>query len=119
MVDAVAIVHQGPGAEATGDGTNIWSHRSAIVPVATGDGVSVSDYIIQPETLADTGKLSTIGVFCHEYGHALGLPDLYDYDTGDTASEGVGIWSLMAGGSWGGPQGQGDSPSHMDCLVQD
>ncbi len=44
----------------------------------------------------------TCGVFAHEMGHAaFGLPDLYDTDN---SSEGLGNWSLMAGGSWNGPE---------------
>ena len=43
----------------------------------------------------------TIGVFVHEMGHGFwNLPDLYDTDG---SSEGIGSWSLMAGGSWNGP----------------
>ena len=53
------------------------------------------DYVIVPEyTLGDVPGPS-IGAFCHEYGHILGLDDLYDY-TYETA--GVGFWSLMSFG---------------------
>ena len=53
-------------------------------------GVWVGDYTIQPEN----GGLS---VFAHEYGHDLGLPDLYD-TSGNTggAENSVGWWSLMS-----------------------
>ena len=35
-------------------------------------GIWVGDYTMQPEN-------GGIGVFAHEYGHDLGLPDLYDF----------------------------------------
>ena len=37
-----------------------------------------------------------MGVFAHEFGHDLGLPDLYDY-TGENAT---GFWTIMSSGSW-------------------
>ena len=40
----------------------------------------------------------SIGIFCHEYGHVLGLGDLYDY-TYET--NGVDYWSLMGYGDRG------------------
>ena len=56
----------------------------------------------------------TLGVFCHELGHMLfDLPDLYDTDDD---SEGLGNWSLMAGGSWNGPNGLGGSPAFPDAY---
>lgn len=46
--------------------------------------------------------LDGIGAFCHEFGHVLGLPDLYDtvnqYSTADTP----GSWSIMDTGSYNG-----------------
>jgi immune inhibitor A len=44
-----------------------------------------------------------LGVFAHEFGHDLGLPDLYD--TSGNGENGTGFWSLMSSGSW---LGRGD-----------
>jgi immune inhibitor A len=122
-VDTVAIVHQGTGEEAGGPSTDIWSHKWNLESAAFfGDGtgeyitddtsgcgtIKINEYIIQPEILGD--HIHTMGVFAHEYGHALGLPDLYDTDG---SSEGIGNWGLMAGGSWNGISFSGDTPSHM------
>ena len=111
-VDALFFVHAGPGREQTGDPNDIWSHAWAFYGgLATADGVSVGRYSVEPEMLAD-GSLITVGVFCHEYGHVLGLPDLYDTDY---SSSGIGEWGLMSGGSWSHRAGDplGSSPAHM------
>ncbi len=107
-VDVVMIVHSGPGAEFTGNSTDIWSHKWGIAPRSK-DGKYVSSYTIMPEYWSSPGDM-TIGVFCHELGHAFGLPDLYDTDG---SSNGIGRFSLMAGGSWNGSLG--NSPAHPDA----
>ncbi|HBK59214.1 MAG TPA: hypothetical protein DDZ84_00260 [Firmicutes bacterium] len=56
--------------------------------------------------------MSPVGIFAHEFGHALVLPDLYDYDG---SSQGVGNWCLMAGGSWNWTDGSGDTPAQMSA----
>ncbi len=43
--------------------------------------------------------VGNLGTVCHEFGHTLGLPDLYDV-TG--WSNGVGAWALMGTGGWVG-----------------
>ncbi|HOD66269.1 MAG TPA: M6 family metalloprotease domain-containing protein [candidate division Zixibacteria bacterium] len=107
-VDAVILIHSGSGAEKTGSNADIWSHQWAITPRLK-DGVYISDFTIQPELWVNPGDM-TIGVYAHELGHAFGVPDLYDTD--GTQSRGLGVWCLMAYGSWLGPGGMGGSPSH-------
>ena len=43
---------------------------------------------------------SPMGLYAHEFGHILGLPDLYDRDDTNGDSEGIGEWCLMASGNW-------------------
>jgi immune inhibitor A len=111
-VDALFIIHAGQGAEFTGSTADIWSHAWATQSVPRVDGVSVLHYSIEPEYWQSVGDM-TIGVYAHELGHAaFGLPDLYDRDY---SSEGLGRWSLMAGGSWNGPSPGGASPALPDA----
>ncbi len=113
-VDGITFVHSGPGAEMSGNPNDIWSHKWGIVPRLR-DGVYIFNYSMEPEYWSSAGDM-TIGVYCHEFGHAIGgLPDLYDTDGG---SQGIGRWSVMAGGSWNGSLGS--SPAHFDpwCRIQ-
>lgn len=95
-VDGLLIVHSGLGEE-TGDPDDIWSH-SAWLDVAV-DGVRVRHYGMGPELQRDgLVHTTTIGVFCHELAHNLGLPDLYDTTF---QSAGIGPFGLMGTGAWG------------------
>jgi immune inhibitor A len=105
-VDALFVVHAGPGYEDTGNLNYIHSHAWSIHTTQV-DQVYVSGYSMEPEETG-SGSLIKIGVFCHEFGHVLGLPDLYDYGYD---SDGTGMWSIMSGGSWGGG---GATPVHFD-----
>lgn len=95
----VIVVHAGTGYEESGNTTEIHSHMS-IYPnqsATYNHGMKIRYYTLQPEESAGNQKMSGIGVFCHEWGHILGLPDLYDTDY---SSEGLGKWSLMASGNY-------------------
>ena len=60
------------------------------------------------------GRRAEIGVYCHEFGHALGLPDLYDTSSlGPIANVGPGNWSLMSTGGYGGSGLTPETPSHL------
>jgi hypothetical protein len=124
-VDAVVIIHQGSGEEAGGPASDIWSHQWDLASAAYfGDGtgvyttndhaacgdIKIKDYVIQPEKLY--GGIQTVGVFTHEYGHVLGLPDLYDVDY---SSNGIGYWGLMSSGAWGYVSRPGDRPVHLSA----
>jgi M6 family metalloprotease-like protein len=123
-VDLVAFVQPEAGGECGGT-NNMWSHRWVIEGAAgqakdtatarhgylTNDGVRISDYVLQPALNCGTPATPiSIGVFAHEFGHALGLPDLYA-TASDATTEGIGEWGLMGAGNWNIPT----SPSHMEA----
>ncbi|NHA67746.1 immune inhibitor A domain-containing protein [Phycicoccus flavus] len=123
-IDHFQAIHAGEGEEAGGgqQGTDaIWSHRwyaysnnvgrqgpemNKLGGVPLGDsGMWIGDYTTEPEN-------GGLGVFAHEFGHDLGLPDLYDTAGGDN---GTGFWTLMSGGSWmnHGKDAIGTTPGYM------
>ena len=104
FLDGLFIVHAGTGAEAADEADSrsrmIWSHKSVLRKPLVFGGVTAYAYSVEPEDGA-------MGVFAHEFGHILGLPDLYDTTH---RSAGAGTWCLMASGSWGGG---GERPTHL------
>jgi M6 family metalloprotease-like protein len=130
VVDMVWLVHAGPGGESTGNNDHLWSITSRAVGgwnngsiVECDDLVAGSQlqhmridrFTILPELSGlRPGQLCEIGVFCHEFGHTLGLPDLYDTSVlGGARNVGPGNWALMATGSWGTNGLSPESPSHF------
>jgi immune inhibitor A len=105
LVDHVQFVHA--GAEEANSWT-IWAHSSTLDPAVptSAASVAVGPYTIEPEN-------GTIGVFCHEFAHDLGLPDLYDTTYGGEAS--TAYWTLMSTGSWVGAPGEvpGTAPASL------
>lgn len=109
-VDALFIIHAGPGAEFTGNNNHIWSHKWSTHTPQLVDGVYAYIYSMEPEFWQNPGDM-TCGVYAHEMGHSVfSFPDVYDRDG---SSKGLGRWSLMAGGSWNGTLG--NSPAHPDA----
>lgn len=113
-VDGLLVVHAGPGFEETSNPNDIHSHFWNVVdPAVIVDGVRVFQYSICPQD-------GRIGVFSHEFGHNLGLPDLYETDESATSSV-VGVWSIMSFGAWLSADGMpfgleaGTRPAHFDA----
>ncbi|MGY3844611.1 immune inhibitor A domain-containing protein [Streptomyces hydrogenans] len=125
-IDHFQIVHAGED-ESAGGGAQatdaLWAHRWYAYGTNAGKtgpannkaggtpigdtGIWVGDYTMQPEN-------GGLGVFAHEYGHDLGLPDLYDTAGGENST---GYWSLMSSGSWLGlgKDSIGDMPGDMNA----
>ena len=68
-------------------GSLYWPHRSSV-----SHGGKRWSYFICPEGGARMGNIS---VFCHEFGHMLGMPDLYARPE-NPGMEGAGVWCAMA-----------------------
>ena len=120
-VDNVCIVYAGGGPDNgcySHAPNNLWPHTWSIPPLAVDGGArTVSTYDMVEELLCGN-TIRTIGVFAHEFGHVLGLPDLYDTTS---ATEGVGHWCLMGSGSWtSNTPGieNGESPAHMSAWCK-
>ncbi|MDR3401297.1 MAG: M6 family metalloprotease domain-containing protein [Chthoniobacter sp.] len=97
-VDGLIFIYAGDRFRTTNRGSVFWPHRASVKY----RGKSWP-YLICPEG----GKfMANISVFCHEFGHMLGLPDLYARPE-NPGSEGVGAWSLMSQQTGGG------QPQHM------
>ena len=75
--DGYILIHAGP---ITGPSDNIlWSHQDRV----------------EDRRYFTSGEIERIGVFCHEWGHVLGLPDLY---AKAGVREGFGPWCAMTAG---------------------
>ena len=126
-IDHFQAVHAGIGEDAGGGAQGedaIWSHRWYVnatdygltgptvsgTPVKFGGsqigdtGIWIGDYTVE----AENGGL---GVFAHEFGHDLGLPDFYDTNAGENSTA---FWTLMSSGSWlnHGVDDIGTTPDH-------
>ena len=132
-IDHFQAIHAGEGEETDGGAQGsdaIWSHRWYAYYDATGaDGTGphglggirigqsnywIGDYTVEPEN-------GGVGVFSHEFGHDLGLPDLYD-TSGNVggAENSTGFWTLYSSGSYGSTgipsEGIGSKPVPMSAY---
>lgn len=108
MVDLVYVIYAGYSANYNGNKeTDIWP-KSGIVNISnTYDGKSIHRYGVSNELAGDENKtkgkekINGIGLFCHEFSHTLGLPDIYalDEEAKNQNDQGMEFWDLMDGGT--------------------
>ncbi|HEX7079222.1 MAG TPA: M6 family metalloprotease domain-containing protein [Candidatus Eisenbacteria bacterium] len=115
-VDATLVIHPGRGAELVEDNPpfsspddSLWSHEAGLAVYTGCDGLNSGPGCLPGIQLGDVkGFLYVLlgeynefpgdranGTYCHEFGHTLGLPDLYD-----PAAGGLGFFSLMGLGNY-------------------
>lgn len=118
-IDNIFFFYSGRGQADTGDKTKVWPHQADYwrycdmymntigLPRLYVDGVEMRTYACSNE-LNSSQKIPAskkpyidgIGAFVHEYGHVLGLPDMYDtYDQFSSTST-PDKFDVMAKGSY-------------------
>lgn len=117
VIDNIFFFYSGYGQADGGGVTTIWPHQSDYyrftasyksplgLPELNPDGVSFRTYACANELnnsksipVSERPFIDGIGSFCHEYGHVLGLPDLYD--TLYNGCKTPGRYSVMDQGSY-------------------
>lgn len=122
-VDLVYVIFAGYGTSTGADEDTIWPQSGTPIVYPSGsqatcfckiDGKMVYRYGVHSElnfnpTLTtnyfnDDPQINGIGLFCHEFSHCMGLPDIYPtakaaQDAGNPAME---FWDLMDGGEYSG-----------------
>ena len=108
MVDLVYIIYAGHSANYRGNKvSNIWPKSGTVNISNTYDGKRICRYGVSNELNGsekiskNKKKINGIGLFCHEFSHTLGLPDIYAYKTPaeDQDDQGMEFWDLMDGGT--------------------
>lgn len=122
-VDFVYVIYAGQGQADGGASYTIWPHNWTLASARyyhnctyTANqcklgGKTIDNYACSGELSGD--ELCGIGTLCHEFGHVMGLPDLYDTDYGDIyeAFKTPNDWNIMDGGSY---NGGGHCPPNYD-----
>ena len=108
IVDLVYVIYAGHSANTSGNkATNIWPKSGTITISNKFDGKSIRRYGVSNElngsekTSKNNKKINGIGLFCHEFSHTLGLPDIYAYNTDaeNQDNQGMEYWDIMDGGT--------------------
>ncbi|MCD4817892.1 MAG: immune inhibitor A [Candidatus Cloacimonetes bacterium] len=121
--DSFLIFHAGAGQEADLTGNNedeLWSTFISRKTLQAGldpendefpgllfDGKYIKEIAILPETEwqpdnveGEHSKYGLLGVLVHEFGHQLGLPTLFDNNSSNGRSFGIGNFGVMGTGAW-------------------
>lgn len=102
-MDNVNVVYAGYSEASTGNGDDMWPHSWTLEEFSlTIDGIIIDAYGCSAEFVGAEGKkMDGIGTFTHEFGHVLGLKDMYDTDE---YTDGYGLdpgdYSIFASGSY-------------------
>ena len=108
MVDLVYVIYAGHSANYKGNkSTDIWPKSGTVNISNTYDGKRIRRYGVSNELAGAENKtkdketINGIGLFCHEFSHTLGLPDIYalDKEAKNQNDQGMEFWDLMDGGT--------------------
>ncbi len=116
QVDCVYVLYAGLGEASGGASTTVWPKNWNLVTAIYYygcaenykqyinsdntvncpyyDGKIINEFVVSPE-LRSGNKRSGIGTACHEFSHALGLPDIYSTGTSSYSDQTPKYWDVM------------------------
>ena len=107
--EEVFVLYAGHGQadSPTGDDDLIWPHMSNLASAGYHnfklDNTLINTYACSCElryTSIGGDAIAGIGIFCHEFSHCMGFPDMYD--TAYSGNYGMGGWDLVDAGAYNG-----------------
>ncbi len=127
-VDFVYLIYAGKGEADGGAANTIWPHNWSVASAryygnctytatqCTVGGKKLDNYACSSELSGRS--LCGIGTLCHEFGHVMGLPDLYDIEYKTVYNDCVtpNDWNIMDGGSY---NANGHCPPNYDPWQKD
>lgn len=107
-VEQVIVIYAGNGqndSKATDRSETIWPHMWLISQYPprkphVQDGITIDAYCIVNDEFR--GTTDGFGTVAHEYGHCLGLPDLYDTSGTNHGNDNLGAYDVMHTGNYNG-----------------
>ena len=119
VVDLVFMYYAGYGEADSSDEDAIWPHQWSLSETSTRltlDGMEIDSYACSNELVgygSNMGGLCGIGTACHEFSHALGLPDFYDtdYNQSNGFAAALYAYSVMCNGSY---NNEGRTPPYFN-----
>ncbi len=121
-VDNIAVFFAGYAESSGAPATTIWPHQWDVSGLTTGvkqyNNVKLGSYSCSSELKGISGStMEGIGTFCHEFGHVLGLPDLYDTDYEDNGDFfDSNAYNLMASGNY---NNSGRTPPYLSIFERE
>ncbi len=122
LLDLVIYYYAGYNEADYGPTESIWAKQADVqkstnrlVQNALFDGKKLGRYVCVSELSGNSGKVfASIGATCHEFGHALGLPDFYDTDGANNGvAGGLYDFALMGKGLY---NNSGKTPPYLTAL---
>lgn len=126
-VDLVYIIYAGYSQSISGNSSDcIWPKSGTVTPSKSFDGKRICRYGVNnelnfdPLTTAKYGpQINGIGLFCHEFSHCLGLPDLYPSSTSPAVkciNQNLDYWDIMDEGEYAN---LGYTPVEYSCWERE
>lgn len=121
--DNISIIFAGVDQAQSSLTDAIWPQRGVVSGKSVSyNGVKIGSFICTAEYDCDDGATerypATIGLFCHEFAHALGLPDIYDLNGEEEGLSNAmyGSLSIMDKGAY---LDKGRTPPYFNALERE